>query len=167
MTKTRKPLDISQRLLPFQQAIVVPTNKAYCVYTHSYQGTVFYVGKGIPSRPFDGLSRNKRWETFVQNITSYEVSIIFWTDDEDLAYSEESRLIQLLKPLCNRPQRIYMSEKVLGFIAFALRLPPDLHTMLTTLADHEHRSLNAQIITLLLEAVAARTQRRKPSDASP
>lgn len=37
-----------------------------------------------------------------------------------------------------------------------LRLPPDVHTEIKILAEKENRSLNAQIVTLLQEALAQR-----------
>lgn len=51
-----------------------------------------------------------------------------------------------------------MAEK---FIGLMLRLTPDLHETITLLAKAEHRSLNSQIITLLLEALAARRRPRR------
>ena len=95
-----QPLDIAQRLIPFQQAFVVPTDKAYCVYTHSHKGTVFYVGKGLLVRPF-APGRSRAWEAFVRQIGAYEVSIVLWTNDEAEALHEEQRLIRTLKPACN------------------------------------------------------------------
>jgi hypothetical protein len=41
-------------------------------------------------------------------------------------------------------------------IITAIRIPRDLHALIATLAQIEHRSANAQIITLIEEAFAAR-----------
>ena len=46
------------------------------------------------------------------------------------------------------------------FIQMALRLPPELHSALKALAEHERRSLHAQILVLLEEALDAREQQR-------
>lgn len=44
-----------------------------------------------------------------------------------------------------------------------VRIPPDLHAIVKDLADQENRSMNAQIITLLQEAITQRvSQVRNP-----
>lgn len=49
-----------------------------------------------------------------------------------------------------------MAAKV---ITFLLRLPPTLHAAIKALAMREHRSVHAQIVTLLEEALTTRRQR--------
>lgn len=157
---SRKVVDISQRLLPFQQAITVPAHKAYCVYTHTYQGTVFYVGRGSQHRPFHTVQRNIRWHAFVAQIHAYEVSIVLWTDDEALARAEEAQLIARFRPSCNgRPTR----EQLWQALAVAPRkkarmrsisLPQDLYDLVKMEAERNYRSFSAQI-QLIIEQWAA------------
>lgn len=45
------------------------------------------------------------------------------------------------------------------------RIPRDLHAILKELAAQENRSLNAQIITLLQEAITQRVVQARGSDA--
>lgn len=44
-----------------------------------------------------------------------------------------------------------------------LRLPPELHAVIKTLAEKDRRSLNAEIVVLLEQAIATR-QPADPSD---
>jgi len=46
-------------------------------------------------------------------------------------------------------------------IQATLRLPRELHTRLKTMADEDRRSLHAEILVLLEEAIAAREQREE------
>ena len=87
--------DMSQRLTMRRDA-------KYCVYTHSSNGEVFYVGQGHPTRPFMLSARNHYWEDYVQALPSYEITIVFWTNDHTEARQEALRLMTSLKPYCNR-----------------------------------------------------------------
>jgi predicted transcriptional regulator len=42
-----------------------------------------------------------------------------------------------------------------GMKQITLRLPDDLHTQLKELAEHEHRSLHAQVLHIVQQAVPA------------
>lgn len=46
-----------------------------CVYTHSVEGKVFYVGMGNLYRPFQKTNRNGVWVTLVKNQGSLGYSI--------------------------------------------------------------------------------------------
>ena len=87
--------DMSQRL-------TMRRDSRYCVYTHSYNDEVFYVGQGSPSRPFMLSARNHYWEDYVKALPSYEITMVFWTDDHAEARQEALRLMTSLKPSCNR-----------------------------------------------------------------
>src|SRR5262245_26194889 len=87
--------------------VVVQTKKAYCVYTHADNGTVFYVGKGRPYRPFEASRRNRKWVDFVSTLDTYEVEIVLWMNDNAEATKEEARLIRLLRPACNQVMNGY------------------------------------------------------------
>ena len=66
MPPRRKTLDIAQRLIPFHQAFVVPTDKAYCVYTHShqvpFQGTACLSWQGNERLAGTPTSSNFPWQ---------------------------------------------------------------------------------------------------------
>jgi hypothetical protein len=76
------------------------SGKKFCIYTHSIEGVVFYVGKGSPSRPFSAVGRNARWKELTRN-TDYDVEIISWFASEQDAYAAERLLIEMYRPSCN------------------------------------------------------------------
>jgi transcriptional regulator with XRE-family HTH domain len=76
--------------------------RAYCVYLHRAGETVFYVGRGRPTRPFDTTARHPVWQAFVKTLVAYDVEIVLWTDDYEEAALEESRLIAFWHPVCNQ-----------------------------------------------------------------
>jgi len=82
--------------------IKISTKEKYCVYLHKHNDNVFYVGKGVFYRPFEGLKHGKKWKDFVSTINSFDVQILLWTNDEKEALMEEKRLIKLHKPICNQ-----------------------------------------------------------------
>ncbi len=59
--------------------------------------------------------------------------------------------------LPERRERLVMAEKEI--IQAALRLPADMHARIKALADSDRRSLHAEILVLLDEAMAAREER--------
>ena len=61
--------------------------KQLCVYTHSANGEVFYVGQGTRFRPAGRGSRSRAWEAHVESAGSYEINIVHWTDDRDEAFA--------------------------------------------------------------------------------
>lgn len=100
----------------------------YCVYTHTYDGEVFYVGSGTYRRPYDFRSEGmfKRspewWEYCNQDSTSIEVNIVrrFTDKDESIEFERyyTKKLIEQGVGLINRrygneistKTREYMSE---------------------------------------------------------
>lgn len=44
--------------------------KQLCVYTHSANGRVFYVGQGSSTRAYNRHARTPRWEEYVKNVGS-------------------------------------------------------------------------------------------------
>lgn len=73
----------------------------YCVYTHSIDGDVFYVGKGLSGRPFDAHSRNPEWLAIAAGAGSFDVEIVGWYDSGEAALEAEAQLIKKLKPIAN------------------------------------------------------------------
>ena len=75
----------------------------YCVYMHSSNGEVFYVGKGRSYRPFEFSRRNDDWVKFAQSANGeIEVTILEWFDLEDDALLYEAMKIRDMKPACNK-----------------------------------------------------------------
>ena len=71
------------------------------VYTHSHNGTVFYVGCGVSNRP-KSKSRTDKWHDHIDSIGgSYEVNIISSHTSKKRALAVERRLIKALRPKCN------------------------------------------------------------------
>jgi group I intron endonuclease len=78
----------------------------YCVYTHSKpNGDVFYIGKGVPKRPYKNSGRNVWWHRVVEKHGSYAVTIV-----EDALTNDEALELEILLigeareaglPLCN------------------------------------------------------------------
>lgn len=72
-----------------------------CVYTHSIQGKVFYVGKGISSRPFETSRRGERWHNIVSEAGHFDVEVIAWFDSDQDARLQEAQDIAKYKPEAN------------------------------------------------------------------
>lgn len=73
-----------------------------CVYMHSIGGKVFYIGKGTPDRPFGFDHRNEIWHRIVvDNGNRFEVKILEWFDNSELAREHEEREIKLWQPEAN------------------------------------------------------------------
>lgn len=73
-----------------------------CAYTHSLDGTVFYVGIGTTCRPFQSRARNKSWIALVTKAKHFDVDIVSLHDTVESAQRAEAELIDQLKPRCNR-----------------------------------------------------------------
>ncbi len=81
--------------------ISIDSSRRYCVYAHRYRDEIFYVGSGKTVRPFATVGRNVKWKEYVDQIDSFIIDIMLWTEDRSEAYSKEQELIRTLKPLCN------------------------------------------------------------------
>lgn len=87
------------------------TYKKYCVYSHSVDGEIFYIGCGTLLRPLilsgGGSSysgRNRFWEDVVTKHGYFDVTILHWFDSKREAIAREKELISEHKPVGN-PQR--------------------------------------------------------------
>lgn len=70
----------------------------YCVYTHLRpDDSVFYVGKGIPSRPYRSSGRNSAWKQEVATHGAYSVNVVKTNLTEKEAFDVEVRLIKMLR----------------------------------------------------------------------
>lgn len=66
----------------------------YYIYTHSFNGNIFYVGKGSGNRAFSTKNRSKSWNSFVKDIDgNFKIEIVKYNLSEDEAYALESQLI--------------------------------------------------------------------------
>lgn len=77
----------------------------YCVYLHRRKsdGCIFYVGKGVPQRPFTKSGRNDWWHRVVKK-HGKDVEIVRYFDCESDAFSFETSLISFFRasqPLVN------------------------------------------------------------------
>lgn len=64
----------------------------YCVYTHSKpNGDVFYIGKGVPARPYKNSGRNVWWHHIVEKHGGYDVTIV-----EDSLTNDEAIELEIL-----------------------------------------------------------------------
>ncbi len=73
-----------------------------CVYTHSIDGIVFYVGKGVCYRPFEASRRNERWSAAVEAAGGiFDVDILGWFGTDQEACTRELQEIQSRKPSAN------------------------------------------------------------------
>jgi hypothetical protein len=69
----------------------------FCVYTHHRpDGSVFYVGKGVPQRPYRKTMRNAVWIQEVAKIGTYDVKIVWSGLPEIDAFEKERQVISEL-----------------------------------------------------------------------
>ena len=87
----------------------------YCVYSHSLNGQIFYIGKGSQQRAYSKHCRNELWNGLVGN-GGFEVSIIKRFRCTLKARRLERALIRKMKPsanICDNPDNAEMLwEKV-------------------------------------------------------
>ena len=72
-----------------------------CVYSHSVDGSRFYIGKGDIHRPYDPRGRNKIWKEIVSASGYFDVDILTWVDTDKEAKIREAELIAEFKPIAN------------------------------------------------------------------
>lgn len=72
--------------------------KDFCVYFHARpDGSVFYVGKGVSSRPYRRTGRNMTWQAEVAKIGTFSVQIVESGLTEEEAFAKEVELISELR----------------------------------------------------------------------
>jgi hypothetical protein len=88
------------------------TYKKYCVYSHSVDGEIFYIGCGTLLRPLvlsgGGSSysgRNRFWEDVVTKYGYFDLKILDWFDSKQEAVAREKELISEYKPVGNPKKR--------------------------------------------------------------
>jgi hypothetical protein len=70
----------------------------YCVYTHLRpDDSIFYVGKGIPTRPYRVSGRNNAWKQEVAICGKHSVNVVKANLTEKEAFDVEVRLIKMLR----------------------------------------------------------------------
>lgn len=79
--------------------------RKYYVYSHSFDGVVFYIGKGIGGRAWDTGDRNAQWHKLVESLTSYEIEIVSWHDTSKEALAAERTEILVRRPSANLQHR--------------------------------------------------------------
>ena len=70
----------------------------FCVYTHSHNGKIFYVGKGKGYRPLSSADRHAAWNSVTSLMDSFDVDIVKWFENEKDAYDFEKLLTMKYKP---------------------------------------------------------------------
>jgi hypothetical protein len=124
-----------------------------CVYTHSANGQIFYVGYGAPLRPYTRATRNSRWRDHVKRAGEYEIAIRAWTYDRAEAQRIESEMISAHNPFCNilkSDNRIFAIEKYVR-VGLSLKIKPSLKAAIVKAAQEDGRTV-AQIAERILEA---------------
>ena len=78
--------------------------KLYCVYTHSVQNKLVYVGHGTLKRPFYFHNRSLCWNKAIwPHHFEIQVSILKIFDSKKVAAAYEKKLIRMLNPPGNGP----------------------------------------------------------------
>jgi hypothetical protein len=115
--------------------------KSLCVYTHSTNGKVFYVGQGRPHRPRDVASRTPRWHAYVEKHGKPEINVHTWTNDRAEAQRIEAELIAMHGPCCNvrAIDQRRLADNFEASPMFSLRLNPDERKALDKAAAAEDR----------------------------
>lgn len=98
--------------------------KKYAVYSHSYNGMVFYVGAGRiyekedlqRNRPYDFHGRSSEWYEFCNNKTDQiKVDILFQTNNRKLSFDKEEEITRIYIekgfPLVNKNIGTHFSEE--------------------------------------------------------
>lgn len=89
---------VGRNTTPFLLSDLFPVGRKafgnFCVYLHhKLDGTIFYVGKGLPMRPFS-KARSKEWHNVAKD--GYTVTILFSDMDNSLAEAVEKLLIKFI-----------------------------------------------------------------------
>jgi len=76
--------------------------KRLCVYSHSANGQIFYVGSGEPGRrPYERHGRTPRWLSHIKRCGGYEIKIHAWADNRAEVQRIEGEMIAAHNPSCN------------------------------------------------------------------
>jgi hypothetical protein len=132
----------------------------YCVYSHSLDGAVFYVGLGAPSRPYIHTARSPRWNSHVNNrYEEIETLVLSWHQDREEAKEAERLAIATYQPVANKqlvrigkggPKQncTYVKDGYLG-----IRLEKRHKHLIIAAAKEANKGLSEYIVdTLLLVA---------------
>ena len=72
------------------------------VYAHSFDGMIFYIGKGSAQRMLATTNRNAKWcEIVKENGGVFDLEVIARFDTDAEAKSKETSLIRTLRPRAN------------------------------------------------------------------
>jgi hypothetical protein len=131
-----------------------------CVYTHSANGQIFYVGQGNARRPhnFSAATRGTRWRAHVERHGRPKITIHAWADNRTEAQRIEAELIAAYNPPCNVRRfdcRTYTDARP-DAAPIAFRIRPTLKQALAKAAAADRRSVSGMVEILLEEALKAR-----------
>lgn len=72
-----------------------------CVYSHWSGDELVYIGKGVPSRPYEFFARSEKWKSFFKDKKNINIKILGWFESDDEAKKFERKLIRERQPKCN------------------------------------------------------------------
>ena len=75
--------------------------EAYYVYAHLIDGRIFYIGSGLPRRPYVKSPRSLLWNLIVSEAGGYEVKILARLDNLAEARQAEREAIFEHRPRAN------------------------------------------------------------------
>ncbi len=140
--------------------ILVSQEDRYCVYHHICDGEIFYVGSGVPERPFARTDRGRKWMSYVSEHPEYTVEIVARFYRVEDARSFEKAQIKELTPRCNSA---YLPRgKSVNTSLISMRIPNALLAAIDAQAKAEDRSRSKVIVMRLSgDSSNARIQSRE------
>jgi hypothetical protein len=133
-----------------------------CVYSHSIDGTVIYIGKGIPARPFH-TNRTKQWHDVVDPAGRFDVQILSWHSTDAEARKEETFQILKLKPIANLQVK-GGSRASTSFLPpfLAINIEPELLAKIDDFRFKNRFASRVQAVKWLLAYVLSQKPKREP-----
>lgn len=129
--------------------------KQLCVYTHSANGKIFYVGQGSERRAREKTSRKRLWLKHVSVIKGYAVSIHTRTEDRSEAERIEAELIAAHAPKCNilttENRKFYHPKLNPRNFALSLKIKRNVRDAIAEAAVADGRSSSALVEMVMSE----------------
>lgn len=126
----------------------------FCVYAHSINGQVFYVGMGRARRTLEMESRNSIWTGIVKKSDSFDSTILSWYRSSKLARRAEASEIRRLKPIAN-VQHGAQASLAARLVPFTTKIPQNLFEKMKAAARSRKVKLYTLFNQVLREQLAA------------
>jgi hypothetical protein len=109
------------------KSYVMEVPPRYCVYAHTHEETIFYIGQGRLGRPFERYLRSPIWRKYIRSLDHYTIHILGYFDTSEAAKAEEDKLLTILQPCCNiaYPRHGKRPLSPLRFLPDAIPYRPD------------------------------------------